>query len=78
MFFRFKTYHIVIKTMLIILIYIEKNKLMLSIFTISCLRIFIIFKDFHNYIITTSRKTLNIVQFHKLSFYFSGVFLLSS
>ena len=57
MFFRFKAYHIVIKTIL---------------------RIFIIFKDFHNYIITTSRKTLNIVQFHKLSFYFSGVFLLSS
>ena len=43
MFFRFKTYHIVIKTMLIILIYIEKNKLMLSIFTI------FMFKDFLNF-----------------------------
>jgi hypothetical protein len=42
MFFRFKFDHIVIKTILIIFIYIEKNKLMLSIFTI------FMFKDFHN------------------------------
>jgi len=62
----------VIKTMLIILIYIEKNKLMLSIFTI------FMFKDFHNFIITALIKTLIIVQFHKLSFYFSGVSFLSS
>jgi len=42
MFFRFKSDHVVIKTILIIFIYIEKNKLMLSIFTI------FMFKDFHN------------------------------
>jgi len=43
MFFRFKSYHIVIKTILIIFFYIEKKKLMLSIFTI------FMFKDFHNF-----------------------------
>jgi hypothetical protein len=72
MFFRFKFDDIVIKTILIIFIYIEKNKLMLSIFTI------FMFKDFHNFIITAFIKTLSIVQFHKLFFYFSGVSFISS
>jgi hypothetical protein len=55
MFFRFKFDDIVHKTFLIIFIYIEKNNLTLSIFTI---RIFIMFKDFHNFIITAFIITL--------------------
>jgi hypothetical protein len=52
MFFRLKFNDIVHKTFSIIFIYIEKNKLMLSIFTI------VMFKDFHNFIITAFHNNI--------------------
>jgi hypothetical protein len=52
MFFRLKFDNIVHKTFSIFFIYIEKNKLKLSIFTI------FMFKDFHNFIITAFHNNI--------------------
>jgi hypothetical protein len=64
MFFRLKFDDIIHKTFSIIFIYIEKSKLKLSIFTI------VMFKDFHNFIITAFHKLLRHCTVSQIAFFF--------